>query len=151
MRVLLAYNHILFLQGLKSLLKKDPSYEIVGTAKDGHEVVELAKDLSPDLVIMDFSIPLQSSLVTTKKIKENDSLAKIVLLSMYEQDSYVIQALKVGASAYILKNNVYQELKEALAALKRGEIYLSPSVSKEIRKKIGTLVIIEGEKRGCKW
>lgn len=135
MRVLLAYNHTLFTQGLQSLLKQDSTYEILGTAKDGHEVVELTRTLLPDLIIMDYSIPVQNSLISTKKIRYIHPPVKVILLSMHEEDCYVLQALQAGVSAYLLKNNVYQELKEALIVLKRGEIYLSPAVSNKIRRR----------------
>lgn len=134
MRVLLAYNHILFIQGLRSLLKKDPVYEIVGTAKDGFEVVELTERLGPELIIMDFSLPRQNGLITTKIVKKHHPFMKIILLSMYEEDSYVLQALKAGISGYVLKDRAYQEMREALQTLTRGEIYLSPRVSKELKR-----------------
>lgn len=133
MHVLLACDHFFLLKGLCSLLKQNPKYEIVGTATDGFDVVDQAKNLRPDLIVMDLSLPLQNGIQSAKKIKDLLPQTIIILLSMYEQDNYIGQAFKAGVNGYVLKTNAFQEVKQALEVLEGGDFYLSPQISKGIQ------------------
>lgn len=130
MKVLLADDHAILRQGLRSLLADEAQVEIVAEASDGREAVELTEKHQPDIIIMDISMPLLTGLEATRQIKARFPDIKIIMLSMHAQDSFVIQALQFGAHAYILKKAVFDEMKLALDAVQNGEYYLSPAISR---------------------
>lgn len=130
MKVLLADDHAILRQGLRSLLADEAQVEIVAEASDGREAVELTEKHQPDIIIMDISMPLLTGLEATRQIKARFPDIKIIMLSMHAQDSFVIQALQFGAHAYILKKAVFDEMKLALDAAQNGEYYLSPAISR---------------------
>lgn len=128
MRVLLVDDHPLFRQGLRALLKENDSIKVVGEASDGSEAVELTKKVTPDVVIMDISMPGYSGLEATRQIKEYFPGTKVLILSRHSDSIYVDQALKSGASGYVHKDAAFDELLIALDALKKDRPYLSPAV-----------------------
>ncbi len=128
MRVLLVDDHALFRQGLRALLEKEGSIEVVGEAGDGLEAVALSAKVAPDVVIMDISLPGVSGLEATRQIKEYIPSARVVILSGYADSIYVDQALKSGAMGYVHKDAVYDELMLALEAVKKDRPYLSSAV-----------------------
>jgi len=134
MRLLLVDNHPLFRQGLKALLENEADIEVVGEANDGEEAVTMTGELNPDLVIMDISMPGYSGLEATRQIKEYYSDTKVLILSVHNDNTYVDQALKAGASGYVHKDAVYEELSFALDAVKKEMPYLSPSVLQPVIK-----------------
>ncbi len=134
MRLLLADNHPLFRQGLKALLETETDIEVVGEANDGGEAVTMARELNPDVIIMDISMPGYNGLEATRQIKEYFTNTKVLILSVHADNTYVDQALKAGASGYVHKDAVYDELSFALDAIKKGMPYLSPSVLQPIIK-----------------
>ncbi len=134
MRLLLADNHPLFRQGLKALLENEDDIEVVGEANDGDEAVTMTRELKPDLIIMDISMPGYSGLEATRQIKEYYSDTKVLILSVHDDNTYVDKALKAGASGYVHKDAVYDELSLALDAVKKGMPYLSPSVLQPVIK-----------------
>lgn len=129
MQVILADDHAIVRQGLRSLLHNDKQVEIVAEASDGREAVLLTGKHRPQIVIMDISMPLLNGLEATRQIHARHPESKVIILSMHAEDSYVIQALKAGARAYVLKKSVYEELIVALNTVQRGDYYLSPSLS----------------------
>lgn len=135
MKILLADDHTLFLQGLVSLIEKNKELKIVGEASNGSDAITLAEELDPDIVIMDISMPQTDGIQATEIIIEKNPHIKVIILSMYSQDNYVLNSLKAGASAYVLKNAAYQELQLAIDAVAEGETYLSPGVSQVVIKK----------------
>ena len=130
MRVIIADDHAILRQGLRSLLADEDRVKIVAEASNGREAVELADSLRPDIIIMDISMPILTGLEATRQIRARFPDIKVIMLSMHAQDSFVIQALQFGAHAYILKKAVYDELKLALDAVLNGEYYLSPAISR---------------------
>ncbi len=126
MRVLLADDHALFRQGLGALLKSNGEVEIVGEAADGIEAVSLTEKLTPDVIIMDISMPKLSGLEATSQILNRHPGIKVIILSRF--DNYVQQVLEFGALGYVHKDTAYDELKLALEAVKEGKPYLSPNV-----------------------
>lgn len=135
MKILLADDHTLFLQGLRSLLEKNKEITIIGEAMDGAQAASLAQELNPDIVIMDISMPNIDGIRATEMITESLPHISVIILSMYSQDNYVLKSLKAGASGYVLKNAAYQELQLAIDAVALGETYLSPGVSQVVIKK----------------
>lgn len=128
MRVLLVDDHPLFRQGLKALLESNATVKVVGEASDGAEAVALTKKVSPDVVIMDISMPGYCGLDATRQIREDYPATKVIILSGHADNIYVDQALKAGATGYVHKDAVYDELAIALDAVQKGRPYLSPTV-----------------------
>jgi two-component system, NarL family, response regulator NreC len=128
MRVLLVDDHPLFRQGLRALLEANDSIKVVGEASDGSEAVELTKMMTPDVVIMDISMPGYCGLEATRQIKEYFPGTKVLILSRHSDSIYVDQALKSGASGYVHKDAAFDELLIALDAIKKDRPYLSPAV-----------------------
>lgn len=126
-RVLLADDHTLVRAGLRLLLESLPGYSVVAEAADGAQVQALVAQCGAQIVLMDISMPTLGGLEATARLRQSHPEVKVLILSMHQSDAYVRQALRLGASAYLLKDAAPQELELALAAVQRGEIYLSPT------------------------
>lgn len=127
-RLLLADDHIIVRQGLRSLLTQE-GFEVVGEAADGMEAVKLCDTLGPDIAVMDISMPLLNGVDAARLIKKAHPKVKIILLTMYTGDRFILQSLRAGASGYVLKSRAAFGLLDAIKAVRRGETYLSPGVS----------------------
>jgi DNA-binding NarL/FixJ family response regulator len=130
--IILADDHALVRAGIRTLLEKLPGVRIVAEAGDGRETIALVEQHKPDLVIMDISMPGLNGFDATMRIVRDFSATKILILSMHTAEDYVLQALRVGATGYLLKDSATAELKAALEAVSQGETYLSPAISKEV-------------------
>ncbi|MDA3953418.1 MAG: response regulator transcription factor [Bacteroidales bacterium] len=128
-KILLADDHSIIIDGIKAMLINNSEIEIIGQAKDGIEAIELANNLKPDVIIMDISMPNKSGIEATKQIKENNKSVKIIILTQHENKEYVIQLLKVGADGYLLKNSKKAELFEAIQTVTKGEKYIGKHAS----------------------
>lgn len=131
LRVLLADDHILLRAGLRKLLESFPDLEVVGEASDGTALLTLAAELRPHLVLMDISMPGLNGLEATARLIKDLPDTKVIILSMHQSEEYVRQALRQGASGYLLKDCAPLELDMAIQAVCRGETYLSPAVSRD--------------------
>ncbi len=131
-RVLLVEDHTLVREGIISLLASDPTIKVVGQAEDGQEGVEKALELRPDVVLMDISLPKMSGLDATARIKGEAPEIKVLVISMYDNDEYVIQVLKYGASGYVLKKAMAQELISAIKTICDGDTYLYPPIATKL-------------------
>lgn len=116
-RVLLVDDHSLVRLGFRRLLEDDPSIQVVGEASDGAEAVELARKLTPDVVVMDYAMPVYNGALATRMIREAVPTAKILILSMHSEASYVANSREAGASGYLLKNALDLELVAAVKAV----------------------------------
>ena len=128
-RILIAEDHNLLRQGLRSLVSSLPDFEVVGEGRDGKETVRQAISLTPDLILMDLSMPGMNGIEATAQIKRRMPGVKIVALTAYKTDEYVREALRAGADGYILKDASYDELVMALRSVIGGKKFLSPDVS----------------------
>ena len=128
-RVVVADDHHLVRQGIRMLLETAEDIEVVGEAEDGIAACELAERLTPDIVVMDISMPRLNGTQATEQIRSRVSGAEVVVLSMHADESVVRQALRSGARAYVLKRAVSDELLLAIRSAHRGETYLSPPVA----------------------
>ena len=129
---MLAEDHAILREGLRGLIERQPDMEIIGEAKDGHAAIELAQTLKPDIVIMDVSMPGASGIEATRQIKANCPGIKIVALSAFDKPDFVLGMIKAGASAYLLKENLFDELLKAIQAAVQGQSYLCPEVAKVV-------------------
>lgn len=131
-RVLLIDDHELVRAGIRALLEKSDDIRVVGEAGEGREGLERIREANPDVVLLDISLPGLNGLeVAAKAIKEFPRL-RIIFLSMHANEEYVLQALKVGASGYVLKHASTRELELAVRAARKGEMFLSPAVSNTV-------------------
>jgi DNA-binding NarL/FixJ family response regulator len=127
--IVLADDHTLVRAGLRSLLESLGSFQVVGEAADGREAVRLARQLSPDIVLMDIAMPGLNGLDATARIAREAPASRVIILSMHTAENYVLEALRAGAVGYVVKDAAVTELDLALRAVRRGERWLSPSVS----------------------
>lgn len=131
-KVLLADDHTIVRKGIRSLLDDEAEIEVVGEAEDGRETLEKVETLSPDVVLMDSTMPILNGLEATRQIKKRFPDVKILVLTMHTNEVYIYQFLKAGASGYLVKQTAPQELMMAIEAVYRGDSFLSPSISKTV-------------------
>jgi len=128
MRILLADNHKLFCEGLRTLFAKQPGVEIVGEANNGRLAVRMAHELSPDLVVMDIGMPELNGMEATRQIRSELPRVKVLAVSMYSDRQYVAGMLSAGASGYVVKDSAFGELAQAVQVVMGGGRYLSPEI-----------------------
>ena len=131
-RILLTDDHTLFRQGIRTLLSAESDLEIVGEAANGAEAVEKVTEFRPDVVLMDIGMPGLSSFEATRQIKKLRPDTKILFLTMYDDEDYLVQCMEVGASGYVLKDSPAQQLLAALRDVYRGGSYLSPRMLSQL-------------------
>lgn len=129
-RILLADDHTILRNGIRAILDDEPGMVVVGEADDGRTAVTLACQLKPDIVIMDIAMPLLNGLEATRQIKRNCPAVKVIILTMHDNEEYIIQMLEAGAMGYILKDAAARELINALRLVYRGEAVLSPAITR---------------------
>jgi DNA-binding NarL/FixJ family response regulator len=132
LRIVIADDHALFRAGLRALLREMPGAQVIAEAGNGDDAVALARQHRPDVIVMDISMKGLNGLDAAARIKTSAPAVRVIVLSMHDTEDYVAQALRAGASAYLLKDSAEPELELALSAVMRGEIYLSPRVSKPV-------------------
>ena len=128
-KVVLADDHQIVRHGLRSLLSAEPDIKVVGEADNGRAVVRLVQELSPQVVIMDISMPDLNGIEATRQILSDFSGVKIIALSMHSDSLFVLNMFKAGASGYLLKDCALEELVKAVRTVMNRKIYLSPSIS----------------------
>jgi DNA-binding NarL/FixJ family response regulator len=128
-RVLIAEDHKMMREGLRSLLEEKLGYVSVEEASSGCEAVRKAKEFEPDIVIMDIGLPDLNGIEATRQIKTQQPQIEVVVLSMHASRNYVLQVLQAGASAYLLKDSAFEDLATALAAVSKGGMYLSAAIT----------------------
>jgi DNA-binding NarL/FixJ family response regulator len=129
-RILLADDHALVLEGFRRIL--EGHYELVGTVGDGRALLEAAKTMHPDIIILDISMPLLNGIDAAAQLKKICPKAKIIIVTMHADTDYVRSAFEAGASAYVLKRSAVDELEQAIRAVIEGHSYITPLITKEL-------------------
>ena len=151
-KIVLADDHQVVRLGLRTLLESAPGFQVVGEAGDGLEAIRLAEQLSPDVVILDLLMPRLNGIEAARQIHARFPHMRIVILSMFDSEAYVVEALSTGASAYVLKGSTTEELVAAVREALAGKRYLSPSLSERAIEayiryvqsaKVGDLDVVE--------
>lgn len=133
-KLMLADDHGVLLSGIKLLLSKVEDWEIIGTVSSGEEALEKVGIWSPDLILMDISMPGMGGIEATKQIKEKYPHVKVLMLTMFSEEDYLKKAIKAGASGYVLKKAVDTELISAVKTVLQGETYIYPTLSSFLLK-----------------
>jgi DNA-binding NarL/FixJ family response regulator len=128
--VLIADDHSLVVEGFRKLLEKD--FDIIGVVDNGRELVQAAKKLQPDLVLLDISMPLLNGIDAARQIKSILPKVKIIFLTMHGDPTYAAEAVRAGGDAYVLKRSAVSELELAIAEVRKGRSYITPLVTKSI-------------------
>ncbi|MFO8101366.1 MAG: response regulator transcription factor [Dehalococcoidia bacterium] len=131
-RILIADDHPVFRDGIRKLLEEQDGLQVIGQADDGEEAVRLARELVPDIVIMDIVMPKLNGIEATTQIRESLPGTAVLLLSGYDYESYVLAALRAGAAGFLSKGTRSKELLDAIAAIQAGEPVLDQSVAYKI-------------------
>jgi len=131
-RVVLAEDHTLVRKGIKALLEELEGIDVVAEAGDGHEAINAVETSSPDIVLLDIAMPGLNGLEVASRITKDFPDTKVIVLSMHANEEYVFQSLKAGVAGYLLKDAGTAELELAIRSVIRGEIYLSPQISKQV-------------------
>ena len=130
LKILLVDDHEIMRQGLCLLLEKHPDMEVIGQANNGRKAIQLAAELKPDVIVMDVNMPALDGADATKQITGEHPDVKVVALSMHSRKGFVVEMLKAGAIAYVLKENAFSELIAAIATVMEGEVYLSSKITR---------------------
>lgn len=128
-RILLVEDHQIVRQGLSVLLAASPDLDVVGEASDGRSAIRMAKELDPDVVLMDVALPGLNGIEATRQILAESNHVKVLGLSMHPDRRFVARMLKAGATGYVLKSTAFEELVSAVQRIAAGEIYLGPEVT----------------------
>ena len=129
MRILLADDHRIVRQGLRSLLEAEADFEVVAEAENGRQAIEMAEELAPDVVVMDVGMPEMNGVEATRRVVVNNPQVKVVALSMHSDRRFVAEMLKAGAAGYLLKDGAFEELVGAIRTVAAGRTYLSPRIA----------------------
>jgi DNA-binding NarL/FixJ family response regulator len=128
-RVVLADDHVFVRDGIKSLLENEANIEVVGEATDGLEALKIVESCKPDLLILDIRMPNMTGIEVVEKLRSQNNLVKIVMLSMHESEEYVLKSIKAGADGYLLKGSSKEEFLKAVQTIANGGKYFSGDIS----------------------
>jgi DNA-binding NarL/FixJ family response regulator len=148
-KIMIVDDHTIMRDGLQALLSSEPDYEIVGTVADGKTAIQSIGTLSPDVILMDLTMPGTSGIDAIKEIKRRAPTIRIIALTFHKEDKYIHATLEAGADAYVLKDDSRTELFAALSSVIRGKSYLSPSICDRVVA--GYLACSDGNSEQPSW
>lgn len=129
-RILIADDHGVMRAGLRAMLESEPSVEVIGEATNGEEVLDLARQLQPDIILLDIGMPGMDGIEATRRLTKLAHPVKVLILSVYEDESLLREAIRVGASGYIVKRAAGDELIGAIQAVSKGYMYIHPAITR---------------------
>lgn len=130
--VLLCDDHTVIRQGIARILSDGSMLKVIGEAENGREAIQKAQELKPDVILMDITMPLLNGLEATRQIKKSDQDIKVVILSVHSNDYFISELFSMGISGYLVKNSSGEDIITAIKSVMKGDIYLSPSISKKV-------------------
>ncbi len=136
-RILIADDHPLVRRGLRTLFATEPGVELIGEAEDGTEAVEKARELRPDVILLDMEMPRKTGLEAIDEIKRDNPAARILVLTSFGDDDRVFAAIRSGALGYLLKDSSHEDLLKAIRDVYRGESSLHPSIARKLIRELG--------------
>ncbi|PZE19367.1 response regulator [Paenibacillus xerothermodurans] len=142
-RLVLADDHQLFREGVKRILNMENDLEVVGECGDGIQVIELCNKLNPDIVLMDINMPVENGVVATEKLKEIFPDIKVIILSIHDDESYVFETLRKGASGYLLKDMEAESLINAIRSVVAGHAYIHPKVTGKLINQLRRMTYLD--------
>lgn len=145
-KVLIADDHRVVREGLMAILKTKENIEVVGEAQDGQEAIEKVRTLEPDVILMDVSMPRMGGVEATRQIKREFPHIGIIALTMYDEQQYIFDLVRAGATGYLLKDTESAQIVEAIRAIHRGESLIHPSVASKILAEFSLLAQKKGKK-----
>lgn len=131
-KVVIAEDHTIVRKGLCALLEGESDIEVIGEAENGREAIKIVEKLLPDVVVMDIAMPGLNGLETTRQLKKRIPKLKILILTMHDNEEYIFETLRAGASGYLIKRSAPNELISAIQSVYRDESFLSPAISKKV-------------------
>jgi DNA-binding NarL/FixJ family response regulator len=137
-KLLIADDHPVVRDGLSGMFARDPDFEVLGEAGDGAEALALARELQPDVILMDLRMPGMDGVTAITELAKQGSAARVLVLTTYDTDTYVVPAIEAGATGYLLKDAPRDELLRAVRAAAAGESVLSPSVASRLVSRVRT-------------
>ncbi len=145
-RVLIVDDHALFRRGLQMVLEGEADIDVVGEASDGHEAIERAEATTPDVVLMDVRMPKRSGIEATRTIKDTLPSTKILMLTISDEEADLYEAIKAGASGYLLKEISIDEVAGAVRSVFQGQSLISPSMASKLLSEFATMVKRQDER-----
>lgn len=139
LRVLIADDHPLFRHGIRSVLMTNPGFEVVGEATTGEEVIQLAEDLQPDVIVMDIQMPGVNGIAATRQIAHSSPHIRILIVTMFEDSASVFSAIRAGARGYTLKDSEKDDILTAIRAVGRGDAIFGPAIASRLIDYFATL------------
>jgi len=136
-RILVADDQPLVRAGIRRVIETDPTLAVIGEASDGHEAVALSRALRPDVVLMDIRMPILDGIEATRRLVEGGAETRIVVLTTFGLDEYVLGALRAGASGFLLKEAPPEEILEAVHVVARGDALIAPTVTRAVIEELG--------------
>jgi len=138
-RILLADDHHILRAGLRALLNAESDFDIVGEAADGDQVLQLAAELRPDLVLMDINMPGLGGIEATRRLKKVLPEIHVLILTVHEDESLLREAIHAGVSGYVIKRAAESELTDAIQAISRGDMYIHPAMTRALLKDLAPI------------
>jgi DNA-binding NarL/FixJ family response regulator len=134
--ILIIDDHPLFREGLKSMIDREASYEVVGEAGNARDTLKMTKELKPDLVLLDIALPDQSGFELCREIRTRLPQTRVMMVTMHSKIAYIVQAFKAGATGFIVKDSAPERLLQGIKTVLRGDYFMDDSVSHQVIKKI---------------